>query len=128
MSFFVLCGGGLIFEAVTPSGDCNGLSMVEESIKDGGCAGDVTQESAPFINGPVAGHDGGAVFVASHDDFKKVFGAVLWEVFESHVVDDNKVWLEVLTDGAFLLAEGLVLEEIANQIKDGTVKNLKVHF
>lgn len=27
-----------------------------------------------------------------------------------------------------MLAEGLVLEEIANQIKDRTVKNLKVHF
>lgn len=82
----------MIFEAVAPSRDRNGLSMVEESIKDGGGAGDVTQEPAPFINGPIAGHDRGAVFVASHDDFQKVFGAVLWEVFESHVVDDNKVW------------------------------------
>ena len=65
------------------------------------------QELAPFFDGPVAGHDGGAVFVAAHDDFQRIFAAVWAEDFEAHVVDDDQIGLEVLVSRRRCLLEGL---------------------
>ena len=35
--------------------------------------GHIAQEFAPFLQRPVAGHDGGPVFIPAHDHFKKMF-------------------------------------------------------
>ena len=38
------------------------------------------KQLAPFFQRPVAGHDGGAVFVAAHDDFQQVFAGVFGQL------------------------------------------------
>jgi len=39
--------------------------------------GHIAQELPPLLQGSIAGHDGGTVFVAAYDDFKEVFTRVL---------------------------------------------------
>ena len=46
---------------------------LKESIKDGGGGGDIADEFAPFLDGPIGGHDRGSRFVAAHDDLEEVF-------------------------------------------------------
>jgi len=54
--------------------------MVEEAIEDGTGRGHVAQEFAPVLDGAVAGHDGGTVFVTAHEHFQEVreFLASFW--------------------------------------------------
>ena len=102
--------------------------MVQEPVNDGSGGGHVGQQLAPFLQRAVAGHDGGAVFVATHDDFQQVFARVFGQLFEAHVVNDDQIGLEVFAHGAFLLVEGFVFEEVAHQIENGAVEHLKVHL
>ena len=71
--------------------------------------GHVAQQLAPVLDGAVAGHDGGAVLVAAHDYFQEVFAGVFGQGFESHVVHDQEVGLEVAAQNAVLLVEGLMI-------------------
>ena len=77
-------------EAVAGAGDSDDVGAVEESVEDGAGCGDVAEELAPFFNGAVGGHEGGSVFVSAHDDFQEDFAAAGGEVFEAHVVDDER--------------------------------------
>ena len=125
---FFLFGLALIFEAVAAAGDGDGLGVVEEAIQDGTGGGHVAQELAPVFDGPVAGHDGGTVFVAAHDHFQEVFAGVFGQGLESHVIDDQKVGLEIAAQDSVLLVEGFVFEEVAHQIEDGAVEDLEVEL
>ena len=98
---------------------------MEEAIEDGAGGGHVAQEFAPVFERPVAGHDGGAVFVAAHDDFQQVFAGVFGQGLEAHVVDDDQVGLQVSAQGFVLLVEGFVFQEVAHQIEDGAVEDLE---
>jgi hypothetical protein len=61
----------MVFKPVTPPRDGNGLGVVQETIHDRASRGHVAQKFAPFLQRPVAGHDGGPVFISAHDYFKK---------------------------------------------------------
>ena len=80
----------LVFEPVAPARDGDGLGMVQETVQDGRGAGHIAQELAPFFDGPVAGHDRRPVFVTAHDHFQQVFGAVLGQTLESHIVNNEQ--------------------------------------
>ena len=86
--------GGALVEAVAGAGNGDDIGAVEESVEDGVGCGDVAEELAPFFDGAVGGHDGGAVFVSAHDDFQEDFAAAAGEIFEAHVVDDEEVGFE----------------------------------
>lgn len=86
---------GALAEAVAASGDGDDFGVVEEPVEDGAGGGDVAQELAPFVDGAVGGHHGGAVFVAAHDDLQQDFPTLGWKDFQAHVVDDEQVGLEV---------------------------------
>jgi hypothetical protein len=67
--FVLLSGnGGVVFESVTPSGNGNGLGVVQETIQDRAGCGHVAQEFAPFLQRPVAGHDGGPALESDQSD------------------------------------------------------------
>ena len=102
--------------------------MVQEPVNDGPGSGHVGKQLAPFLQRAVAGHDGGAVFVAAHNDFQQVFAGVFGQLFEAHVVNDDQVGLEVFAHGAFLLVERLIFEEVPDQIKNGAVEDMEVHL
>jgi len=101
---------------------------MKEPVQDGRGAGHVAQEFAPLVNRSVAGHDGGAVFVAPHDDFQEILPGMPGQGFESHVVNDDQFGFEVFAHGAFLLAEGFVFQKVPDQVEDGTVEHVEVHL
>jgi hypothetical protein len=59
----------MVFKAVAPAGNGNGLGVVQETIQDGTGRGHVAQRFAPFLHRPVVGHNGGAIFIPAHDRF-----------------------------------------------------------
>lgn len=119
--------GGTVFETVAAAGDLEDFGVVQEAVEDGGGGGDVAEEFAPFFEGAVGGHEGGAQFVATHDDFKEVFAAFGREVFDAHVVDDEEVTAEVVVEG-FLMPLGVValvveVGEDVEDVEDGAVED-----
>jgi hypothetical protein len=48
-----------------------------------------------------------------------VLSGVLGQLLEAHVVDDQEIGLEVMAQEPVLLIEGLVLQEVADEIEDG---------
>lgn len=62
----------MIFEPVAFSFDLDDVCVVQEAIKDCGGGGHVADEFAPFFEGSIGRHQGGAQFVASHNDLKKI--------------------------------------------------------
>ena len=115
-------------DAITFAGDGDDLGMVQEPVNDGSGGGHVGKQLAPFLQRAVAGHDGGAVFVATHNDFQEVFAGVFGQLLEAHVVNDDQVGLQVFAHGALLLAERLVFEEVPHQIEDGAIEDVEVHL
>ena len=65
--------------------------MVEEAIQDRSGRGDIGKQLSPVLQGSVAGHDRGSVFIAPHHDFQQVFPRLLGQGLEPHVVDDHQV-------------------------------------
>ena len=47
---------------------------------------------------------------------------------ESHVIDDQKVWLQIAAQHPVLLVEGFIFEEVAHQIEDRPIEDLKVEL
>jgi len=80
---------------------------MQEAVDDGSGGGHVTEELAPFLEGSIAGHDGGAIFVAAHNDLQQVFAGVFGQLLESHVINDDEVWLQVFAERLVLLVEGI---------------------
>jgi hypothetical protein len=113
----------LIFEAVASAFDFDEVGVVEESVEDGGGSRDVTDEFAPFLQGAVRGHEGRAQFVAAHDDFEEIFAGFGWKLFNSHVIDDQKVALEVAAHGALMGAFVAVITKVFEEIEDGAVED-----
>ena len=83
-----------VFDPVAASGDGDGDGVMEEAVQDGAGGGHVAEELAPVFQRPVAGHDGGAVFVAAHHHFQQIFAGLFGQCFEPHVVDDDQVGLQ----------------------------------
>ena len=50
-------------------------------------SGHVAQKLAPFLQWPVAGHDGGPVFIPAHDHFKKMLAGVLGQLLQAKIVN-----------------------------------------
>ncbi len=66
-------GASPIFDPVTPAGNVDDLRVMQEAIQDGGGGRNIADEFAPFLDGPVGGHHGGAFLVATHDDLEEIF-------------------------------------------------------
>jgi hypothetical protein len=123
----VLVGGpGGVFEPEAPAGEGDDAGVVEEAVEDGGGGRDVADQLAPVLEGPIGSHEGGPVFVAAHDDLEQVLSGVLGQLLESHVVDDQEIGLEVVAQEPVFLIEGLVLQEVADEIEDGGISHEQV--
>lgn len=62
-----------IFESEAFAFEVEDLGVVKEAVEDGGGGGDVLDEFAPFLDGAIGSHEGGAVFISAHDDFEEEF-------------------------------------------------------
>lgn len=96
---------------------------MKESVEDSRGSGDIADEFAPFLKGPVGGHEGGFSLVAAHDDLEEMFAGTVWQLLDAHVVDDEQVALEVAFHDALMgevMAVGL---KIIEDVKDGAVED-----
>ena len=98
------------------------FGVVEEPIEDSGGAGYVADELAPVFEWSVAGHDGAACLVSSHDDLEEVFAAAFWELLHAHVIDDEEVGPEVSCEGGIVMIDGFFVKEVSNDVEDGAVE------
>ena len=69
--------------------------MVEKTVEDGGGRGHVSDEFSPFLDRAVGCHQGGAGFVTAHDDLEEVLAGFGGELFDAHVIEDEKVGFEI---------------------------------
>ena len=60
-------------------------------------AAGVAQELSPFFDGTIGGHQGGAVFIATHDDLQEDFAAFWRQDLEPHVINDEEIGLEIFS-------------------------------
>ena len=118
--------GWRFFDAIAFAVDGDDLGVMQEAVDDGSGGGHIGQELAPFLQRPVAGHDGGLVFVTAHDDLQQIFAGVFGHLLQPHVVNDDEVGLQVSAQRLVLLVESLVLHEVAHQIEDGAVEHQEV--
>ena len=112
-----------MLEPVAASGDGDDFCVVEQAVEDGAGGGDVAQELAPFLDGAVGSHERGAVFIAAYDDFQEDFPALGRQDFESHVINDEQIGLEVAGQHPTHAGLGLFGEEFAHQIKYRAVEH-----
>ena len=104
------------------------MGMMQEAIEDGGGAWDVTQKRSPVGDGPVGGHDGGAVFIAPEDDLKEQLAGASGELLDTHVVDDEQIGFELPGELAIFERSGLLVGQIADQIEDRAVIDAVARF
>jgi hypothetical protein len=74
--------------------------MMQQTVED--CAGgrDIAEQFAPFFDRAIGSHHGGPVLVTAHDDFQENLAAFLRQDFESHIVNDEQIGLEVFVKQA----------------------------
>ena len=101
---------------------------MEKAVENGSGSGDIADELAPFFQWSIAGHDGRSVLVAPENDFQQVFARLLGRRPHAHVVDHQQIGFEIPTQCPVLLVECVVSEEVPDQVEDGAVEDLKVHF
>lgn len=123
---FVIGFRGGVFEAEAFAGEGEDASVVQEAVENGGGCRDVADEFTPILEGAVGGHERRAIFISAHDDFEEVLSGVFREFLQSHVVDDEKVGLQVLAKEAVLLIKGIVLEKVADEVEDRSVAHEQI--
>lgn len=123
--FWGLHGRRSVFESVALAGDSDDLGVVQESVEDGPGGRNVLKQFAPVFEGTVAGHDGGAGFVAAHYDFQQILSGMLGQLLQSHVINDEQVGFEVTAQQPVAFGEGLFRKKVGDQIEDGAIADGK---
>ena len=112
-----------VLEPVAASGYRNHFGVVEQSIKDGAGGRHVAKELSPFLDGAVGGHQGGSVFVATHDDLQEDLAAFGRQDLEPHVVDDKEIGLEIFSQQAALASLSRLSGKLAHQVEHRAVEH-----
>ncbi len=66
------------------------MGVVDEAVEDGVGIGGIADEVVPFIDGDLAGDEGGAAAVALFEDFEEVMACAGIERLEAPVVEDEE--------------------------------------
>ena len=105
--------------ALAGDGDDEGVGREAiEGRRDGGC---VRQEFSPALGRAGAGHEGGFVLVATHDDLEEMLAGMFGQLREPDVIDDEQIGLEGMGEGFVPLLQGLLRTEVGDDIKGGAV-------
>jgi len=123
MGFMDVLFGFAVAQAVASALDFDDMGVVQEAVKDGRGGGHVADEFAPFFQGAVGGHQGGAQFVAAHNDLKEVFAAFGRELLDAHIVDYEQVGFEVFAQDALVAGGVFVVAQLIDDVEDGAVED-----
>ena len=74
--------------------------MMQQAVEDRAGGRDIAEQFAPFFDRSIGSHHGGTVLVTAHDDFQEDLAAFLRQDFESHIVNDEQIGLEVFVEQA----------------------------
>ncbi len=85
--------------------------------------GNVTDQLAPILQRPVAGHHRAAGFISPHDDLEQHFPAAPRQLLHPHVVDDQQVRLQVAGQLPVLLSQSVLVEEVAYHVEDRAIEH-----
>ena len=114
-------------ETIASPRDGDDLGPGEETIEDGRCGRNVADQQAPVLEGTVGGHEGRPQLEAAHDDLEQMLPALPGEILEPHVVDDQKVRPQILSEDLVPLVEGLGTHQFPHGIEDGPVQDRSSH-
>ena len=114
-----------LMEAIAAARHLDNFGMVQEAVQNGGGGGGVVEQLAPFLNGPVGGHERGMIFVAAQNDFQQDFPRLGRQGLEAHVIDDEQVGFEVAAQAAIQGGGRGFGLEFAHQLENGAVENQK---
>ena len=67
------------------------MGVVDEAVEDGVGVGRVADHLVPFVDGELAGDDGGAAAVAFFEDLEEIVAGAGVERFEAPVVEDEEM-------------------------------------
>ena len=106
-----------VLEPVTAPGHRDDFGVVKQPVEDGAGGRHVAKELSPFFDGTVGGHQGGAVFVAAHDDFQEDFAALGRQDLEPHIVDEQEIGLEIFSQQTALASLDGLQGKLAHKVE-----------
>jgi hypothetical protein len=81
-------------KAIAFAVDLKDLSLLEETVEDGGGGRHVAKQLAPVLNGTIGGHESGAILVSTNDNLQEAFSAFGREVLHAKIVDAKQIGFE----------------------------------
>ena len=95
------------FHPVAFSLNDNGFSVMQESVKERRREGAVVvKDLGPVFEGPVGSDDEGAAFIPMADDLEEEIGAGLVDGQIAKLIQDEKIWFDILFQLVFQAAGG----------------------
>ena len=84
-----------VAQAVTFTFERDDLGMLEQPVQYRPGGRDVSNEFSPVFNRTVAGHQCRTQFITPHYHFKKIFAGIFRQLFESHVINNEQIRLQI---------------------------------
>jgi hypothetical protein len=108
------------------AGEIDPVCIVDDAIEDGVSVSRIADQFMPFVDGNLAGDDGGATAVSFFEDFEQVVACGGIEGFETPVVEDEQLHATERAQEAGITAvaasEGEIGEELGKAlVEDGAV-------
>ena len=119
---------GSITQAITAACDLNNFGLLEKAIQDGRGRRHVTQQQSPFFDGPIRGHEGGAILVTADNDLQEALGAFGGKVLHAKIVDAEQIGFEETIQGALGFGGRSVGLQVTHQIKHRAVEHDEASF
>src|SRR5687768_12158210 len=83
------CWGTLLSQAL--AGEFDPISIVDEPIQDRIGNGGVADNLVPALDRDLAGHDGGASFIAVFDDLEQITPLIVIELLGPPIIENEKI-------------------------------------
>ena len=125
-AWFRAAVGSSVSEPITLTGDSNDLGVMKEPVQDRRGRWNVTEQFAPVLQRSVGRHDRRPRLIPAHDDFKQVLAGTFGQLLDAHIIDNQKIGLEIFGHDVLLAGERFIMQEVSDRIEDGAISNCKI--
>ena len=122
---FLAVLSGPVFQSIASAGYLDDLSVVQDAIEDSRRRRYITDQFAPLFQWPVGSHDGEAQLIPSHDNLKEILAGLLGQLFDTHIVDHQKIDFEVTVHGLDVVTKVLGLGQFSDSVEDRAIEHGK---